>query len=309
MSALLIFGPTASGKSALALALARRLGGEIVNADSMQVYRDLRVLTARPDDADLSAAPHHLYGVVDAAERYSTGRWLKDVAAAVAEIAARGSAPILVGGTGLYFKALTEGLAAAPAIDPNVRAALARALADEGVAAMHARLAARHPVSAARIRPSDSARVMRALELAESGVDPALLETRAQPLLRSWRGLALAPDRAALYARIERRFAAMLAGGALEEARALFDRALDPALPAMKAHGMPHFSAYFRGEISLEAVEARAARDTRRYAKRQFTWMAHQLQPAWRVLIPPQEEADIAALARTLRLDGADADP
>ncbi len=223
MRALLIMGPTASGKSALALALAERIGGEIVNADSMQVYRDFRILTARPTPKEEARAPHHLYGYADAGELYSTGRWLTDALAAIADIRARGVTPILVGGTGLYFKALTEGLADIPAADPEVRAAL-RARADaEGAPALHAELAARDPVTAARLEANDAPRILRALEVLETtGESISALQADTKPALSAeeWRGLALTPDRDVLYARIDARFEAMLAAGALEEVRA-----------------------------------------------------------------------------------------
>lgn len=278
---LLIMGPTASGKSALALALAERIGGEIVNADSMQVYRDFRVLTARPSSGEEALAPHHLYGHIDAGELYSTGRWLNGALTAIAEIQARGATPILVGGTGLYFKALTEGLAEMPAIDPEVRALL-RARADsEGAPALHAELARRDPLTAARLEPNDAPRILRALEVLETtGESISALQANTQPALAraQWAGIALTPDREGLYGAINARFEAMLAHGALDEVRAFAARELDPALPAMKAHGAPALMAHFRGEMSLEAAAEIGKRDTRRYAKRQFTWIAGQMK-------------------------------
>lgn len=280
MRALLIMGPTASGKSALALALAARVDGEIVNADSMQVYRDLRVLTARPTPEEEAQAPHHLYGHVDAAERYSTGRWLTDALAAIAAIQARGRTPILVGGTGLYFKALTEGLAPAPPGSAETRTRLMAELAEEGAPALHARLAGLDAAAAARIKPADAPRILRALEVAESGQTLSELHRETKPALTDWAGVVLTPERAALYGAIEARFDGMLAAGALEEVRALAARGLDPLLPAMKAHGAPALMAHLRGEMSLEAAAEIGKRDTRRYAKRQFTWIAHQT-PTW----------------------------
>ena len=279
--ALLIMGPTASGKSALALALAEILGGEIVNADSMQVYRDLRVLTARPDPEEEARAPHHLYGTIDAAERFSTGRWLEAAVAAIAEIRARGRTPIIVGGTGLYFKALTEGLADAPAGTPEQRERLAAELALEGGEALHRRLAGLDPEAAARIHPSDPLRLLRALEVAETGMKLSDLQARqGEPALKDWAGVALKPDRALLYQKIEHRFDLMLKQGALGEVKGLAARGLDPMLPAMKAHGAPPLMAHLRGEISLEAAADLGKRDTRRYAKRQFTWIGNQM-PGW----------------------------
>ena len=281
--ALLIMGPTASGKSALALALAERLGGEIVNADSMQVYRDFRVLTARPSVEEERQAPHHLYGHVDGAEIYSTGRWLTDALAAIADIRARGGVPILVGGTGLYFKALTQGLADIPAADPDTRAALRGRAEREGAAALHAELTLRDPQTAARLEPNDAPRILRALEVLETtGESISTLQVNTKPALAAneWRGLALTPDREKLYATINARFDVMLEAGALDEVRAFAARNLDPTLPAVKAHGAPALSAYLRNEITLADAAEIGKRDTRRYAKRQFTWIGGQM-PDW----------------------------
>jgi len=288
-NALLIMGPTASGKSALALALAEKLNGEIVNADSMQVYHDLHVLTARPGADETARVPHHLYGHVDASERYSAGQWVRDAVAVIDEIAARRRTPIVVGGTGLYFKALTEGLAPAPAAPAEHRARLLEELRTEGVSALHLRLAALDPVASSRIGIADAPRILRALEVAESGALLSELQRQAKPALHDWRGFLLWPERAALYAAIEARFDAMLQHGALDEARVLAAQALDPSLPAMKAHGAPALMAHLRGEMPLEAAAEIAKRDTRRYAKRQFTWMANQ-QTDW----PRLEAATLA---------------
>ncbi len=281
--ALLIMGPTASGKSALALALAERLGGEIVNADSMQVYRDFRILTARPSLEEEAQAPHHLYGHVDAGALYSTGRWLSDALVAIADIQARGRMPILAGGTGLYFKALTEGLADIPAADPETRAELRARAEREGAAALHAELAARDPVTAARLEPNDAPRILRALEVLETtGESISALHAATKPALArgAWAGVALTPERDALYASINARFEKMLEAGALDEVRAFAGRGLDPALPAMKAHGAPALMAHLRGELSLDEAAEIGRRDTRRYAKRQFTWIGGQM-PDW----------------------------
>lgn len=287
--ALLIMGPTGSGKSALALALAERIGGEIINADSMQVYRDFRVLTARPTVEEEAQAPHHLYGHIDAAERYSTGRWLTDALAAIADIRARNKTPILVGGTGLYFRALTQGLAETPSVDPDLRAALTERAAREGAPSLHAELAKLDPQTAARLEPNDTPRIIRALEVIETtGESITLFQANTKPALadHEWRGLALTPNREALYAAINARFGKMLEQGALDEVRAFAARNLDPTLPATKAHGAPALSAYLRGEISLAAATVIGQRDTRRYAKRQFTWIANQM-PDWpRVAVP-----------------------
>jgi len=306
MRALLIMGPTASGKSALALALAERLGGEIVNADSMQVYRDFRILTARPTPEEHARAPHHLYGYVDAGELYSTGRWLKDALAAIEAIRARGRAPIVVGGTGLYFKALTEGLADIPSADPELRAALRARAEAEGAPVLHAELSLRDPVTAARLEPNDAPRILRALEVLETtGESISSLQASTQPALArdEWAGLALTPEREALYAAINTRFEAMLAAGALEEVRAFAARRLDPPLPAMKAHGAPALMAHLRGEITLAEAAEIGQRDTRRYAKRQFTWIAGQM-PDWPCVSAPDLESRIDAAQAALRKAG-----
>lgn len=296
MRALLIMGPTASGKSALALALAERIPAEIVNADSMQVYRDLRVLTARPTLAEEAQIPHHLYGHVDAAERYSVGRWLADALAVIADIKARGKTPILVGGTGLYFSALTRGLMETPPVDAEARAALEARLNAEGAPALHAALAVLDPESAARLQPNDAPRILRALEIVETtGAPIGAFQAETKPALApdAWAGLALVREpRDALYAAIDARFEAMLQAGALEEARALAARRLDPNLPAMKAHGAPALMAHVRGEISLGSAAEIGKRDTRRYAKRQHTWIRGQMAD-WRV----SGETDRMALA------------
>ena len=282
--AILIAGPTASGKSALALTLAERTGGVVINADSMQVYRDLRIITARPTPAEEGRVPHRLFGHIDAAATYSVGGWLADACDALAEAAALGRLPILVGGTGLYFKVLTGGLAAIPPIPAEIRERLRVRVGAEGASALHAELARRDPPSAARLGPGDRTRIVRALEVLEAtgrslaewqrGSTPPILEPTA--CLKAF----LAPERAELRRRIEARFDAMLAAGALEEVRALAARNLDPLMPAMKAHGVPWLIGHLRGEVGLEEAAAQAKADTRRYAKRQFTWFRNQL-PDW----------------------------
>ena len=302
MRALLIMGPTASGKSALALSLAERIGGEIVNADSMQVYRDLRVLTARPAPDEEARVPHHLYGGIDAGTQYSTGRWLTDALAAMGDIAARGQTPIVVGGTGLYFKALTHGLADIPASDPDVRDKLRARAALEGAPALHAELARLDPEAAARIEPNDAPRALRALEVWEmTGKTISALQADTKPALGSlaWVGVKLSPDRARLYPVIDARFDAMLAQGALNEVRALAARELDPALPAMKAHGAPGLMAHLRGEITLAGAAEIAKRDTRHYAKRQFTWMANQMGD-WTEITVGDVASRVAAVSAAL---------
>jgi len=281
-AAILIAGPTASGKSALALALAEKLGGTIVNADSMQVYRDLRVITARPTAQEERCVPHRLYGHVDAAINYSTGQWLRDVTEVLAELKAQGRTAILVGGTGLYFKALTAGLAAVPPIPPEIRSDVRARLLSEGAPALHGQLMRLDPVTAQRLMVNDRARISRALEVMlttgrslsdwhREGMPPLLAAARAAKVF-------ITCERAALVARIEARFAGMLAAGALEEVRALAARRLDPSLPAMKAHGVPWLIRHLNGEITLEEAAAGAVMDTRRYAKRQLTWFHNQMK-------------------------------
>jgi tRNA dimethylallyltransferase len=278
----LIAGPTASGKSALAMRLAGKLGGAVVNADSMQVYRDLRVITARPPPEDEARAPHRLYGYVDAATNYSTGQWLRDVGELLSGLAREGRPAIVVGGTGLYFKALTGGLAAVPPIPADIRAQVRARLQSEGVRALYAELTARDPATAHRLMPLDRSRIARALEV--------MLATGRS--LTDWHREGLPPvleagttakvfitcERQELVHRIEARFAAMLEAGALEEVRRLAARGLDPLLPAMKAHGVPWMVRHLNGEISRDEAAAGAVMDTRRYAKRQLTWFRNQMK-------------------------------
>src|SRR4051794_15076461 len=254
--AVLIAGPTASGKSALALELAQKTGGVVINTDSMQVYRDLRVITARPTLPEEELVPHRLYGHVDAAVNFSAGAWVADAARVLAEVRVEKRLPIFVGGSGLYFKALTRGLSAVPPIPVEVRESVRARLERDGVEALHAELATRDPASAERLKPRDRARIARALEVVEA-TGRALTDWHREglpPLLPQgeFHALFLAPERDQLYARIDARFDAMLAAGALEEVAALADRHLDPLLPAMKAHGVPALIRHLQGEITRE---------------------------------------------------------
>jgi tRNA dimethylallyltransferase len=289
--AVLIAGPTASGKSALALALAEATGGVIINTDSMQVYRDLRVITARPTPAEEARVPHRLYGHVDAAVNFSAGSWVSDAAAVLSEARAQNRLPIFAGGSGLYFKALTRGLSAVPPIPADIREAVRARLERNGVEALHAELAQRDPTSAERLKPRDRSRIARALEVVEATGRSLTDWHRAglPPLLPpgSFSALFLAPERDALYARIEARFEAMLAAGALDEVAGLGARQLDPLLPAMKAHGVPALLAHLRGEITREGAAEIGRADTRHYAKRQFTWFRHQL-PEFEWIMPEE---------------------
>ena len=291
---MLIAGPTASGKSALALALAQKTGGIVINTDSMQVYRDLAVLTARPSAAEEAAVPHHLYGHVDASVNFSAGAWVSDAAKTLDEARAQGRLPIFVGGSGLYFKALTRGLSAVPPIPPEVREAVRARLVRDGVEALHAELARRDAVSAERLKPRDRTRIARALEVIEATGRslPDWHREGLPPLLPpgTFRALFLAPARDLLYARIDARFEAMLAHGALEEVAQLAARNLDPLLPAMKAHGVPALIRHLRSEITLQDASEIGRADTRHYAKRQFTWFRHQL-PEFEWVSPENAEA------------------
>ena len=282
--AVLIAGPTASGKSALALQLAEELGGTIINADSMQVYRDLRIITARPSPEEQARVPHRLYGHIDASVNYSVGAWCRDVRAVLDETGREGRVPILVGGTGLYFSALTRGLAAVPPIPPDVRTEVRFRLARDGVASLYAELMVRDEAMALRLMPNDRSRISRALEVVlATGRSLAAWHAEGLPPLVDAAKAAkvfVTCEREELKRRIEARFLAMLKSGALEEVRQLAARKLDPTLPAMKAHGVPWLMRYLAGEMTLEEAAAGAVMDTRRYAKRQVTWFRNQL-PDW----------------------------
>ena len=278
--AVVVAGPTCSGKSALALALAERLNGTVINADSMQVYRELRVLTARPTPDDEARAPHALYGVRPAAEAGTAKWWRGEALAAMQTAHDRGRLPILCGGTGLYLTALTKGLTDIPEPGEAARAE-ARALAAElGAEGLYARLKQVDPATAANLRPSDSQRIARAWEVFR-GTGRGLAAWQAQPhppIDFTWtlRAIVLDPPRAALRAAIEGRFETMLRQGAIEEVRDLLDQRLSPALPAMRAHGVPELSAYVRGEIPLATAAERARLVTGQYTKRQATWFRHR---------------------------------
>ena len=282
VSAVLIAGPTASGKSALALDLAERLGGVIVNADSMQVYRDLRIITARPTLEDEERVPHRLYGFVDAAEDYSVGRWCRDVEKSLKEIAGQGRVPIFAGGTGLYFKALTTGLAAVPPVPADIRAGVRTRLQSDGAPALHAELARLDPATAQRLMINDRSRIARALEVVlATGRSLSDWHKEGMPALLNPDmavKIFLTCERKELVHRIETRFAAMLHAGALEEVARLAARKLDPLLPAMKAHGVPWLMRHLNGELSIAEATAGAIMDTRRYTKRQVTWFRNQMK-------------------------------
>ncbi|PKU24639.1 tRNA (adenosine(37)-N6)-dimethylallyltransferase MiaA [Telmatospirillum siberiense] len=275
-----IAGPTASGKSALALKIAETFDGIVINADSMQVYDGLRVLTAQPSAEDAGRVPHRLYGVLPPSEVCSAGRWCALAAEACGEARAAGRLPVVVGGTGLYLKALMEGLSPVPDVPDLVRAETRERFAVMGNAAFHRALAEIDPVMAARLHPSNSQRLMRAWEV-KIATGRSLADWQAEPatpaLDARFFTLLVMPPRERLYARCDARFAAMIGQGALAEVHALLECRLDPALPILRALGFGELAAHLRGEMALEAAVAAAQQATRRYAKRQMTWFRHQL--------------------------------
>jgi tRNA dimethylallyltransferase len=280
-SAVVFAGPTASGKSAAALAAAREFGGVVINADSMQVYRELAILTARPDAAAMAAAPHRLYGVISASEACSVARWRAMALAEIDAALGAGQLPILAGGTGLYIEALAKGLAPVPDIPSSVRDEARRLVAEEGAAALHARLARLDPASAA-LQPGDRQRVVRAWEVITATGKPLAEWQRVAapadaPALLTFLFL---PPRDALYAASDRRFAAMIEAGAIGEVKALLALNVDPELSALKAVGVGEIAAYVRGEIDMARMIALGQQATRRYAKRQYTWFRHRLPAA-----------------------------
>jgi tRNA dimethylallyltransferase len=281
-STILIAGPTASGKSALALALAQKHNGVIINADSMQVYRDLRILTARPTPEDEASVPHSLFGMVDGAEAYSVGHWLEAVDGAITGADADGRTAIVVGGTGLYFKALLGGLSPMPDVPADVRAYWRLQGEQLSGAELHAALTARDPHMAERLRPSDGQRLVRALEVVEA-TGRSLADWQSEPgrpLIDAAqvRCLVVNPPREDVYQRIEVRFERMIEAGALDEVAALRDRQLSSALPVMRALGVSALLSHLNGACELEAAIERCKTETRRYAKRQFTWLRGHMQ-------------------------------
>jgi tRNA dimethylallyltransferase len=284
---LLVGGPTASGKSALALDLAVHFQGVVINADSMQIYRELRILSARPTPADERRAPHRLYGVLPASERCSAGRWRELALAEIGQARAKDRLPILVGGTGLYLRALLKGLAPVPPIPRAVRER-AKALHGEiGAAEFYRRLAERDPEGAARLHPGNTQRVLRAYEIIDATGKSLAAWQRSQPGGDAYFGriaaLVLEPPRAALYAACDARADIMAAGGGIEEAAALLALELEPALPVLKALGVREFAAYLRNEITRREAVEKLRQATRRYAKRQGTWFRHQMPEATRI--------------------------
>jgi tRNA dimethylallyltransferase len=276
--ALIVAGPTASGKSTLALRLAASLHGTIINADSMQVYRELRVLTARPSPHDEAEAPHRLYGIRPAAEPGSVAWWRTEALDAMDQAQAANRVPILTGGTGLYFAALTDGLVDIPDPGTDARAEARRRLAEHGPQALHAALSKVDPATASRLKPGDSQRLARAWEV-WSGTGRGLAawqQHRAAPAPWHFTAILLDPPRCTLREAIAIRFQAMLQDGAVDEVRALLALQLDPSVPAMRAHGVPELSAYLRHEIDLAEAGRRTEMVTNQYTKRQGTWFRHR---------------------------------
>lgn len=274
--AVLIAGPTASGKSALATRLAGGRGGLVVNADSMQVYKELRILTARPSEADEAATPHRLYGFRAAAEPYSVAEWLRDLAPLIAEAREGGPPLVIVGGTGLYFKALTEGLSPVPDIPEDIRNHWRAEAAAKESAALHETLRRRDPAMAARLAPTDPQRIVRALEVLDA-TGRSLADWQAvagEPLLRADEAerLLVSVPRDVLYRRCNARLDDMVEVGALDEVQRLRALGLPPSLPVMRALGMRPLLAYLEGLLDWDAALAAAKTETRRYAKRQLTW-------------------------------------
>jgi len=290
---LLIHGPTASGKSALALRAARALDGELVNADALQLYSDLTALSARPTPEEMAGVPHHLFGVADGADGWSVGRWARAAGPVIDEIVARGRTAVVVGGTGLYFKALTDGLADIPPTPAAVRAGVGKTFDTLGEARFRELLASVDPVAEARIAPGDRMRLSRAMEVLEATGRPLTAwQAKTAPALPAdaWRAMVIEPERDRLYARCDARFETMLERGALDEVCALIARGLDPDLPVMKAVGVRELAAHLHGDISLVEAAELARRETRRYAKRQLTWLRNQT-PDWPRITETDAEA------------------
>lgn len=289
-NAILIAGPTASGKSALALDLAERNGGVIVNTDSMQGYSVLDVLTARPGPAELARVRHFLYGHVDPSTAYSTGAWLRDVTKLIDDGMLSERPVIFVGGTGLYFRALTEGMSEMPDIPKSIRDRWRYELQEQGAVRLHRILLREDSAAGMMLKPTDGQRIVRALEVLDAS-GRSILEwqaARGRPLIdrSSARFFVIEPERAALVERIDARFDSMLDKGALDEVKQLSALGLDPDLPAMKAIGVRELQAALAGAISFPAAIERAKIATRQYAKRQTTWFRHQLGPEWQRLRP-----------------------
>ncbi|MEE9347338.1 MAG: tRNA (adenosine(37)-N6)-dimethylallyltransferase MiaA [Robiginitomaculum sp.] len=292
-----IAGPTASGKSAMAIKLAKKIGGEVINADALQVYSDLRILSARPSAAEEASVPHHLFGHIDPSVRYSVGQWLGEVEPVIIDVLARGRVPIVIGGTGLYFKALTQGLAKVPAPSEAGKREAA-ALLERGIEPLQAAAARLDPLAFARILGKDPQRLLRLTEVA-LGTDKPLSAWQAatRPLIPRgyWQGMVLLPEREGLYGRINARFDQMASNGGMEEAARISALGLDPMLPAMKAIGLRELMAVNSGDMTMEEGLGHAKRETRRFAKRQYTWFRGQAKD-WPVAVTDAEREGFAAM-------------
>lgn len=288
--AILITGPTASGKSALALRLAREHRGVVINADSMQVYDTLQVLTARPSLDEMEGIPHHLYGHVPANALYSTGDWLRDVTSLLHEVKEQGLLPVIVGGTGLYFKALTGGLSDMPAIPPGIRGGYRQRLLDDGSFDLYRELERRDPEMAATLMPTDGQRIVRALEVLEAtGRSIRSFQSATGPMIVNpdrARKIVVLPERSVLHDRINRRFAGMMQTGAVDEVRALLALELPADSTAMKAIGVSQIAEMLAGRMPEDEVIEKAAAATRQYAKRQMTWFRNQMGEDWQRVSP-----------------------
>ncbi len=286
---LCIAGPTASGKSAFAVKLAKKHNGEIVNADALQVYDQLRVLSARPSKAEMQNIPHHLFGHIAPDVRYSTGEWIKEVDGLIIEILARGNTPILVGGTGLYFKALTQGLAQIPEPTVSAKKKAQNILGNEGIAALRSKAEQLDPIATKKVLGNDPQRLLRIVSVALGTLRPISewqQNTKAVLPCGSWHGYVLLPERSTLYAKINARFENMVREGGLDEAKHFLSLGLAPELPAMKAIGLRELIDHLNGVLSYEQAIETAMRNTRRFAKRQHTWLRGQMQ-GWEILSPP----------------------
>jgi len=290
IDAILITGPTASGKSALAVELARSHDGVVINADSMQVYDTLRVLTARPSEEDMEGIPHHLYGHVPAGQAYSTGVWLREATELVERLRGEGRLPVFVGGTGLYFKALTGGLSDMPAIPLEIRSRLRARLLAEGAEVLHCELVGRDGAIAEGLNPQDGQRIVRALEVIEAtGQSIAVFQGKTGPVVIDpdrARKIVVLPDRALLHQRINGRFEKMLTMGAMDEVQSLLALELSPDMPIMKAIGVSQIAGMIKGEMTRVDVLETGAAATRQYAKRQMTWFRNQMDESWERLSP-----------------------
>ena len=289
-----IAGPTASGKSAFALDVARAMDGEIFNADALQVYSDLQILSARPTRDEMGDIPHHLFGHVSGAVRYSTGQWLREIEPRILDSLARGKTPVLVGGTGLYFRALLQGMADIPAVPPETSMASQAMLDEQGIAALRREAERLDPRAAARVLGDDPQRLLRIVDVATGTGRPLSdwqAETHPVVPLRFARYCVLMPPRDKLYAKIDARYDAMLRGGGLEEARAIFAKDFDETLPVMKAIGLRQLRSYFNGLTSLDEAVETAKRESRRFAKRQTTWFRNQPPKAEMLLAEADRDA------------------